>query len=258
MSATKKLSVKIPDLIQKMSLDKEFSISSLELPDSVNGNSVRTVLARLVKQGNITRVKPGYYKKTEIFEQFLFVYGSMKRGCPNHRRVQNSEYIGTYHTIGYYTMYADSSNQFPYVVEDEKRYSIRGELYKITKQENFDAIDQLEGVPDFYRKKQVSVINKNGHRISAWIYLRSPSNPMEFRRENPMAEWRKEPESREKIAYLKTIFSSNPKQFRSPDNTVKIVSSGSHEILHLGSMDKGVKVRFDSFDNLSFLKRKNV
>jgi len=86
-------------------------------------------------------------------------------------------------------MYADISNQFPYLIEDADKYSqIKGELYLVRTQEDIDFIDLLEGVPKHYYRKKIKVISKRGKLVSAWAYFRSEDNPYSMKT-TPMSEW---------------------------------------------------------------------
>lgn len=245
-----KLSTIISTRISKMPKSYDFTISSLNISHDYNETSVRSYLAREVNKGALTRIKPGHYKKTELFEQFLFVYGSMKKDFPNHERLKNAQYLGDYHTVSYYTMYADTSKLFPYVVNDEKRYQIQGELYKITDKKDFDTIDVLEGIPDFYIKRQISITNDTGHKVSAWIYFRSPSNPSVLKREYPMSIWKNEATITQKRIFIDKLFASKPEK----KSSIKQVSSKQSGKIYLADMKKGSKITCNSFDSISFLK----
>lgn len=188
----------VMNAIMNIPIDNVFTYSDLQLPYAFNDRTVRSILARMVNDQKLTRVRPGHYKHTTGYEQYLFVYGSMKKGFQNHERLQNAEYIGNFKTSGQYTMYADTSKMFPYVIEDEKRFQIYGELYKIVSKKDFEEIDIMEGVPDFYRRKQINVIEVNGNRkFSAWIYFRSVTNPRRLVRINPIKVWGNIPYRRE-------------------------------------------------------------
>ncbi|MDD4950674.1 gamma-glutamylcyclotransferase [Sulfuricurvum sp.] len=244
----------ITRIIDTLPVSHEFTLSSLHLPLNLNENTFRTVTSRLVNQGKLTRIRPGHYKKTDRFEQYLFVYGSMKKGFQNHVRLINAEYIGEFTTVGKYVMYADISNLFPYVLENEKRSPIHGELYKITNADEFKSIDDLEGMPTYYYRKQISVVSKeNKQKISAWIYFRGLKNPTRLRRTNPLSVWKKELAPTVKKERLSAMFSVKRHPKNPPKELEEIFSYGDDGMIHLSQMKKGSCVPFKSFQNITFI-----
>lgn len=107
---------------------------------------------------------------------YLFVYGSLRRGFPNHFLLEKSIYIGTYITVDKYHMIGQVSKSFPYVVEEKEfettaSTSIIGELYDIEADVLKD-LDELEGHPDFYTRRTVQVADGLGiHTYSAYVYI---------------------------------------------------------------------------------------
>ncbi|MEA3522477.1 MAG: gamma-glutamylcyclotransferase family protein [Campylobacterota bacterium] len=242
----------IINAIINMPVGTIFTSSDLELPYVINRGTIRSVLARIVNNQQLTRIRSGHYKRTIGYEQYLFVYGSMKKGFQNHERLKNAEYIGDFETSGRYVMYADTSKMFPYVVEDEKRFRIQGELYKVVSKKDFEAIDLLEGVPDFYSRKQTSLVEIEGNRqFSAWIYFRSLNNPRRLVRTNPIRNWGDMPSRDERVKIVKKAFSPRVKSLLKPRVASK---QRSHRgVVHLSKVNKGTVVSFESFDEISFL-----
>jgi gamma-glutamylcyclotransferase (GGCT)/AIG2-like uncharacterized protein YtfP len=176
----------------------------------------------------------------------------MKKGFQNHERLKNAEYIGDFETSGHYAMYADTSKMFPYVIEDEKRFRIQGELYKIVSKKDFEAIDILEGVPDFYSRKQISVVELEGNRkFSAWIYFRSLNNPRRLVRTNPIRSWGNLPSRNERIKIVKKAFRPRTKSSLKP--TLASKQRSRNEVIHISNINKGTTISFESFDEISFL-----
>lgn len=240
--------------IMNIPVDKIFTFSDLELPYTFNERTVRSILARMVNEQKLTRVRLGHYKHTIGYEQYLFVYGSMKKGFQNHRRLQNAEYIGDFKTLRQYTMYADTSKMFPYVIENEKRFQIYGELYKIVFKKDFDEIDFMEGVPDFYRRKQINVIEVDGNRkFSAWIYFRSETNPRRLIRTNPIKVWGSIPSIAQRVKSVNKVFNSRRGYLSTPKKQELDIQK-CQEVIHLANIKKGTIVSFKSFDEISFLQ----
>lgn len=108
---------------------------------------------------------------------YLFVYGSLRRGFPNHFFLEKSIYMGTYSTVDKYHMIGQVSKSFPYVVVAETEFDntnpthIIGELYEIDADVLQD-LDALEGHPDFYTRRTVLVSDESGeHTYSAYMYI---------------------------------------------------------------------------------------
>lgn len=88
------------------------------------------------------------------FEPFyLAVYGTLKKGFPNHRVIQNCKFIGEYETLPIFTMY--SLGPYPAVVHHGNT-SITIEIYKIESEEIAKKLDRLEGYPTLYIKEIIS------------------------------------------------------------------------------------------------------
>lgn len=47
---------------------------------------------------------------------------------------------------------------------------VYGVLYRITEQQ-VKALDRFEGVPEHYRRSQITVVDEQGHKVSAQVYL---------------------------------------------------------------------------------------
>jgi gamma-glutamylaminecyclotransferase len=107
---------------------------------------------------------------------YLFVYGSLRRGLPNHFLLEKSIYMGTYSTVDKYHMIGQVSKSFPYVVAetefaDTNPTHIIGELYDIEADVLKD-LDELEGHPDFYTRCTIQVSDQAAtHTYSAYVYI---------------------------------------------------------------------------------------
>jgi gamma-glutamylcyclotransferase (GGCT)/AIG2-like uncharacterized protein YtfP len=123
---------------------------------------------------------------------YLFSYGSMKKGFLNDYRLKNEKYIGKAYTKEKYNMYPAPSFQYPYGIEDEKKWQLNGELYELITPNIINEIDKFEGVPEHYYKKEIDVICDN-KEYKAYIYFRSPNNPVKIMDlDLPLNEWIKE------------------------------------------------------------------
>ena len=82
----------------------------------------------------------------------LFVYGSLRRGFPNHYMLEDSVYIGDFITTDKYIMIGTISKAFPYIIKDcvvdgTMPTQIVGELYDVYGSNTINMIDKLEGHP---------------------------------------------------------------------------------------------------------------
>jgi len=121
----------------------------------------------------------------------IFVYGSLMRDMGNHRILRKSQFVSA-------TTIRPGPDQhfamvdlgaFPGLVDTESGYSqqIVGEMYYV-KPDVLEALDRLEGAPDFYERRPVQlacgtlaetyVLNR-ANRTSAWRVM------------GKVADWRK-------------------------------------------------------------------
>jgi len=118
------------------------------------------------------------FKKGGMFPLYLFVYGSMRKGQPNHRLLDEPgvQFIGYFTTLDPMYMIGLKSKSFPYVVteqihEDLKPTPITGELYEITPAV-LEKLDALEGHPTYYIRRPVVVFNeKEAKTRLAYMYI---------------------------------------------------------------------------------------
>lgn len=98
--------------------------------------------------------------------EYLFVYGTLKRGQANHRYLKGAEFIGEGESVEKFVMFDIG---VPVVTRDKKVASIKGELYRVSP-EILKRCDKLEGHPRYYRREKVKVVVK-GEEFEAWMYL---------------------------------------------------------------------------------------
>ncbi len=97
--------------------------------------------------------------------EYIFVYGTLRKGHRNHRLLENSEFVGYAITKDKYSLFVDG---IPYVVKIPVS-KIKGEVYRIDKH-TLEKLDRLEGHPDFYKRERIDVVI-NDRIIKAWIYF---------------------------------------------------------------------------------------
>lgn len=97
----------------------------------------------------------------------VFVYGTLKRGFPNHFFIESQTFLGRAETVETYALYEDV---YPIVCKRERVSRIRGEVYEVG-DAILKRIDILEDHPVHYCREQVEVDLESGERITAWLYF---------------------------------------------------------------------------------------
>ncbi len=165
---------KLEKQINTLATDALVPFSYIKLKD-VSKDTIRKYLHRLHDRGLISIEKRGYFKKIEPFNEFLFVYGSLKKGFDNHKLLQKyAKRVGKASTVGKFAMYEDSFGNYPYLVK-EPITKVLGELYEIKREELLDKIDEFEGTPEYYKRKKIKVKTHKGVNL-AFVYIREDEN----------------------------------------------------------------------------------
>lgn len=161
---------KLERKINALPIGEIVPFSNVDLKD-VSKETIRKYLHRLHERGMISIVKRGYFKKIEPFHEFLFVYGSLKKGFDNHKLLEKStKRLGKATTINKFGMFEDSFGNYPYLIT-KPISKIDGELYQINRKELLDEIDEFEGAPDYYQRKKIKVKTHHGVNL-AYAYIR--------------------------------------------------------------------------------------
>ena len=176
---------KIERQINALAIDEVVPFSYIKLKD-VSKDTIRKYFHRLHDRGLISIVKRGYFKKIGPFNEFLFVYGSLKKGFDNHKLLEKyAKRVGKASTVGKFAMYEDSFGNYPYLVKDPVT-KVMGELYEIKRKELLDKIDEFEGAPEYYQRKKIKVKTHKGVNL-AFVYLREDEDiPKE---QEPLKIW---------------------------------------------------------------------
>ncbi|MCE0494040.1 gamma-glutamylcyclotransferase family protein [Vibrio salinus] len=91
----------------------------------------------------------------------VFVYGSLRKGEPNHVYLDSCQFIGDFSTQPQFAMY--DLGTYPAIVEGH--FSVRGEVYQLD-DDQLHRLDELEGVPVEYRRETIATPFGD-----AWIYI---------------------------------------------------------------------------------------
>lgn len=156
--------------IKTLPIDKIVPFSYLDLKD-VSTDTRRKYLHRLHERGVISIVDRGFFKRIKPFNEYLFVYGSLKKGFDNHRLLDKyAKRVGKAFTVRKFGMFEDNFGNYPYLVP-EPIYKIEGELYQISRRELLEEIDEFEGSPDYYQREKIKVKTHKGVKF-AYAYIR--------------------------------------------------------------------------------------
>jgi gamma-glutamylaminecyclotransferase len=111
-----------------------------------------------------------WYSKANVLEHHMVaVYGTLKRGYGNHRAyLEDSRYIGKGKTYDKYPLVVEG---LPYLMEKKgKGHNVEVEVYMVD-DSTLMRLDQLEGHPNWYRRKQIPIKLSGGRVVQAWIYF---------------------------------------------------------------------------------------
>lgn len=100
----------------------------------------------------------------------VFVYGTLKRGFSNYRRLmQAASFLGEATSVS--PNYAMLDGGFPKVLDcPERGHPILGELFEVDAATLAD-LDRLEGHPRWYQRKRRLFRKTDGTKVEAWVYI---------------------------------------------------------------------------------------
>ncbi len=121
----------------------------------------------------------------------VFVYGTLKRGFPNHHYMAGARFIGMASTVEAWPLVVGNQWFSPYLLPERgEGHRVRGELWEVP-EAMMPALDELESthLPNGYRRERISVIGEGGgeHR-DAWAYFRERRHIATIHSE-PMADY---------------------------------------------------------------------
>jgi len=103
----------------------------------------------------------------------IFVYGTLKRGGSNHRRMAGQQFVAAAHTKPIYRIYA--IGDYPAMVDaPQDGCSIEGEIWAVDN-ECLARLDRLEGLNEgLYKRVPIQLQPPhNTHAVEGYIYLPS-------------------------------------------------------------------------------------
>lgn len=107
----------------------------------------------------------------------VFVYGTLKKGFPNHDSVGMGQYrcLGRFRTMQAYPLVVGGQWCSPCLInEPGDGHRVEGETYLVD-QEGLDNLDRLESVgrSDGYERIRIEIVAQAGGKpLSAWAYLK--------------------------------------------------------------------------------------
>jgi gamma-glutamylcyclotransferase (GGCT)/AIG2-like uncharacterized protein YtfP len=106
-------------------------------------------------------------KKPTEKTPYVFVYGTLMSGFGNNKLLKDSRLVEVGTTEEEFTLVA---NSIPYLLDEEGKSYVSGEIYEVD-ESTLKSIDQLEGSPNWYARKIISVVTELGDKIQAWAYF---------------------------------------------------------------------------------------
>jgi len=108
---------------------------------------------------------------------WLFVFGTLKQGHPNHHLNQARLADENCLTLDPYPLYLVGERYSPWLIDEPgKGYRVSGELYRVD-DAKLHRMDQLERIDkhDGYQRKAIAVETSQHEKIKAQCYLKTPS-----------------------------------------------------------------------------------
>ncbi|MGE0765981.1 MAG: gamma-glutamylcyclotransferase [Hyphomicrobiaceae bacterium] len=105
----------------------------------------------------------------------IFVYGTLKRGFPNHHYMRGATYVGDARTVDAYPLVVGGVWFTPYLIPEKgDGHRVKGEVWDVP-DHMMPALDKLESVhlPNGYRRQIIAaVLDGASEAVDAWTYFR--------------------------------------------------------------------------------------
>ncbi|MDX2158909.1 MAG: gamma-glutamylcyclotransferase family protein [Hyphomicrobiaceae bacterium] len=105
----------------------------------------------------------------------VFVYGTLKRGFPNHGYMDGARLLGAARTKERYPLVVGNAWFTPYLLpEPGEGHRVKGELWEVP-DAMMPALDELESthLPNGYRRREIPVVPDGAaNSVMAWTYFR--------------------------------------------------------------------------------------
>ena len=113
----------------------------------------------------------------------LLVYGTLKRGFPNHGQMsavagESARFVCAAKTVAEHPLVVSRDYQIPFLLDlrdDSAAQRVLGEVYEVDRAA-LAHLDRFEGAPDWYVRREVEVELAPGGEVTTFAYfLREPS-----------------------------------------------------------------------------------
>lgn len=104
----------------------------------------------------------------------VFVYGTLKRGFPNHHYMTGARLVGEARTVDAWPLVVGGTWFTPYLIPEKGQgHRVAGELWEVP-EAMMPALDELESthLPNGYRRVEIPVELASGTQHDAWTYFR--------------------------------------------------------------------------------------
>jgi gamma-glutamylaminecyclotransferase len=106
----------------------------------------------------------------------LFIYGTLKRGFPNHdAEMGGARYVGLYQTTEAFPLVIAGAYYSPCLIDESGQgYQVSGELFEVD-DKNLQSLDRLESthLPNGYRRVMMAIKDISSDRVlDAWVYVK--------------------------------------------------------------------------------------
>jgi gamma-glutamylaminecyclotransferase len=105
----------------------------------------------------------------------VFVFGTLKRGFPNHHLIAQQPLLGDFETAHPYPLYLVSERYSPWMMDQAgEGMKVRGQVFKVDEQ-CLAALDELERIHarDGYRRQEIKVSSQQGSvKLTVYAYLK--------------------------------------------------------------------------------------
>jgi gamma-glutamylcyclotransferase (GGCT)/AIG2-like uncharacterized protein YtfP len=107
-------------------------------------------------------------RKQNLAKNYVFTYGTLKRGHPNNHYLNGQKFVQEAITAPGYLLY--DNGWYPCMVEAENGHEVKGEIWEVTA-ETMKRLDQLEGVPTLYQRRTIKIPDFP-NEVIGYIYQR--------------------------------------------------------------------------------------
>ncbi|XP_046810842.1 putative gamma-glutamylcyclotransferase CG2811 isoform X2 [Lucilia cuprina] len=106
----------------------------------------------------------------------VFVYGTLKRGEPNHHWLTRNEngfahFVGEGTTVERLPLVIGTRYNIPFLLDKRGLgHNIKGEIYEVD-EKMFTNLDILEDYPVYYDREIQTITLNNNEQVQCWLYL---------------------------------------------------------------------------------------